>query len=1156
MRVRLLILSLLTLFLTDLTLAQATNGSIRGAVSDPNGAVLSNATVAVKNVATGFERRLMTSGEGTYIADNLPPGEYEIQVEARGFQKQLKRATVLTGNSVEANFSMTIGANTETVVVTSALGQVNTSDYKVDGVITRERIENLPLNGRSFLSLASLEPGVSVTYDAAPGTSPNNFFRVSIAGGSQALTRISVDGANVNDRITGGTSQNFSQETVQEFQITTFNFDLSSGNTAVGAVNIVSRTGANEFHGSGFYFYRDHNMAAFPALRRPCDPALNNALCATTSQSGDLLKRQIDPFFARRNTGVNLGGPIKKDRLFFFSNFEYTNQVGARTINFTNPLFAPFSHVGQLPFRGKLFNNRLDYKVSDKHNAYLRYSLDRNTNLAGGGNLESTWISSRNYADQTQVGLTSILTPSLVNEFRASYSYFSNQLRPPNSSECDNPLYCFNLNGPRIGGFGLTIGNDNNVTQHRILRTYQINENIYWTKGPHRIRFGGNWEHLNGHGSWARIFQGSFNLVSPEGLATQNPTLYANLPATLRTTTAGSPSFADILKLPVSGAISVSVGDPKQPPAYRGKEAARNNAYRLYFQDTWQVKPRFSFSYGIAWSLDDNIVSHDLDKPEYLRPVLGGANADLKPTRTDYNNFQPSIGFAWTLDSKNKTVIRGGAGVYNTSVNSIYTRLGERGFLGPTGNGLVPLDSSLVPNPLAGTPIPGTSPTALHPVTLNFTQPTQFNGQDAANAIAGIRSLLASRWGSGQDISIRGIEVIKQAVGASGEGIFMSDLTTGYTFQTTIGVQREIAQNLILTTDFVRRRAVKFGGTDAGFGVDVNRFQRPRVTAVDPVTQSVTFVRDPVIPICTAQQVAIPKFPCSSSVILGYWSGLNTTYTGLLVKLDKRFANGWQFTGSYALSRYSNNVNVGPGSVSLDNLYETAGIDGGDRPHRFTFSGFYEFPSYRGDNGLLRGLLNKWQVGLISEIQSRPPLNPNIGLDVDGDGVSRIILPGIKWNEFGRGADANDIRGAVSRYNAEVISLAKPLPPNATAAQRAACTLFVDGQQMCGARTPQNQVRPLIFLPASFSNGDPFFSQDIRLTRLINIRERIKISLIAEGFNIFNFANLTGYSSGLNSLVAPGQTQQATFGQPGDRVNQIFGTGGPRAFQFAARLSF
>src|SRR5215468_10668338 len=306
MRVRLLILSLFTLFLPHLTLAQATNGSVRGTVTDQNGAALSRATVAVKNAATGFERRLTAGDEGTYLADNLPPGEYEILAEAQGFQRQLKRVTVQTGNSVETNFSMTVGASNETVVVTSDVGQVNTSDYKVDGVITRERIENLPLNGRSFLSLASLEPGVDVSFNANPGAGgPNNYFRVSIAGSAQSLTRISVDGATVNDRVTGGTAQNFSQETVQEFQITTFNFDLSVGNTSSGAVNIVSRTGGNQFHGSGFYFFRDHDVPPYPPDKRRDEPTQFRHDRSRPA----LRERLIHPFLGQRNTGKKKGGP-------------------------------------------------------------------------------------------------------------------------------------------------------------------------------------------------------------------------------------------------------------------------------------------------------------------------------------------------------------------------------------------------------------------------------------------------------------------------------------------------------------------------------------------------------------------------------------------------------------------------------------------------------------------------------------------------------------------------------------------------------------------------------------------------------------------------------------------------------------------------------
>ncbi|HEX4951244.1 MAG TPA: TonB-dependent receptor [Blastocatellia bacterium] len=1147
------ILSGLFLLLTlSLTLgAQATNGTIRGTVTDQTGAVIPTATIVAKHVDTGTQRKVAVTAEGLYTADNLQPGEYELTVEAQGFQRQVHRVTVLTSASVTVDAALTIGNTSETVEISSGAAQVNTSDYKVDGVITRERIENLPLNGRSFLSLASLEPGVDVEFNANPGAGgPNNYFRVSIAGAAQSLTRISVDGANVNDRITGGTSQNFSQETVQEFQIATFNFDLSVGNTASGAVNIVSRTGGNQFRGSAFYFFRDHNMSAYPALRRPDDPAAFNPGFNNPS----LRPRLIDPFFVRRNTGVNVGGPIKKDKIFFFTNYEYTNQVGARTINYVNPIYAGFSHVGQLPFRGKLFNNRLDYKMSPKHSAYLRYSHDINTNVSGGGDLESTWTSSRNYAWQAGLGVTSVLKPTIVNEFRYSYSYYANNLRPPDEKECSNPQYCFNLNGPRIGGFGMTIGNDNNVTQHRILRTYQLNENVYWQKGAHRIRFGGNWEHFYGHGSWARIFQGTFNLYSPDALLTQNKVLYDALPASLRTTTAGLPTFADILKLPVNGNISISVGDARQPPAYNRDQQARNNAYRLYIQDTWQLKPRLNFSYGIAWSFDDNIISHDLDKPEWLRPVLGGPNADLRPTRQDYNNFQPSIGFAWTLDKQNKTVIRGGTGLYNASPNSFYTRLGERGFIGPAGNGLVPFDSALVPNPTAGQTATGVP---AQPATLRFTQPTTFTGASAIAVLPALRQQLATRWGTGTDLSIRGIEVTKQALGAAGEGIFMSDLTTGYTFQVTGGVQREVMRNMILTADFVMRRAVKFGGTEAGFGVDLNRFQRPRVTAIDPVTQAVTFVQNPVIPVCAnVTQLNTPKFPCSSSLILGYWSGISTRYTGLLMKLDKRFANRWQLTASYALSRYVNNVNVGVNGVSMDNLYETAGISGGDRTHRLTVSGFYELPSFTGENRFLRALTNSWQLGLISDMRSAPPLNATLGLDVDGDGISRTLLPGIAWNGFGRGSSADDIRKAVEAYNADVRAKAKPLPANATAAQIAACTLFVDGVRMCGARTPQNQVMPLVKLPDNFSNGDPFFSQDVRLTRIIRFSERFRLSVIAEGFNIFNIANLTGYGSGLNPLAAPGAVQQATFGQPGDRVNQIFGTGGPRAFQLAARFNF
>jgi hypothetical protein len=1006
------------------------------------------------------------------------------------FHTQVQKVTVLTGAEANADFKLDVGAAAEVVHVTSDTAQVNRTDYKIDGVVTREQIERLPLNGRSFLELAQLEPGVEVTAVANPGTSPNSFFRVSIAGAAAALTRVSVDGATVNDRITGGTAQNFSQETVQEFQITTFNFDLATSVTGVGAVNVVSRTGSNAVHGSGFFFFRDHNLAAYPGFKR--DP------------------RDPDPFFARRQSGFALGGPIKKDKLFWFTNFENNNQMSVFTIAHSHPVFFPFDHIGQAPFRGKLFNVRLDDKLSDKHTAFLRYSQDTNRNVSANSNLESNWIVTRNFAAQALLGVTSILTPRLVNDLRYSYQFYSGHLNPPTASDCTNALGCLGVGGPRINlsGTGFQIGNNDQIPQHRILRTYQLTDNVTWARGNHRWRWGGEWEHFNGIGSWGYRSAGVITLFGPEAVRLNNPELYDALPETLRSTTAGTPTLADILRLPFSS-LQIGVGDIRQPPGYHLERARRNNRYRLFVQDTWRVRPRLTLSLGLAWSFEDNLLNYDLDKPEYLRPLLG----DLRPPRHDYKNFQPALGFAWVVDQKNKTVLRGGGGVYYDS-NFFYSRLRERSVIGPAGNGLVPLPGSIVPNPFFGQPG--------QPRTLNFSTPTSTNGQQILNLLPDIRSALLALVGNGQDLSTRGIEVFK-----TGDGIFDRHTTTPYTIHATVGIQREIVRAMILQADFVMRRGVHFGGLHDSFAVDLNHYNRPKVMAVDPTTGAVTFVRDPVIPLCTSAQMSDPKAQCSSGEISVYRSAANYRYTGLLVKLDKRFTTRYQFTLSYAFSR-----NTGwNGVINLDNLYASQGFLSSDRPHLFTFSGIWNLPSYRGGSLWARNLLDGWQVSTIHQMRSALPLNATIGVDLDGNGVSTLVLPGLKYNGFGRSTNAEQLRALVDQFNATY--------PTA----------------VTGRRTPQNQAVPVIKLPDRFASGDPFFSTDIRLSRIFTVRDRLKLTFLAEGFNVFNVANLSGYRSGLDALVTSG-VQPATFGQPTTRTAQVFGTGGARAFQFGARFTF
>src|SRR5215813_10945678 len=656
-------------------LAQNATGAITGTVTDPNSEALASAAVTVTSKATGAVRKVSTKGEGNYTVENLIPGEYEVRVESQGFATQVQSLLVQVGASTAGNFAMTVGGTNQTIEVSGGAPVINTTDTVIGGVINRDRVESLPLNGRSFLSIALLEPGVSVNYNATSGAgNVNNFFQVSVGGAAQQSTVISVDGSRVNDRVTGGTSQNFSAESVQEFQISTLAFDLSSGTVSNGAVNIVSRTGSNQFHGGSFFFFRDHNMAAYPGFKRPTDPRADglpqNPLCL--NPTSEACKRAQDPFFARKQFGGSFGGPIKKDKLFFFGNYERGDQVGANAITFDNPVLAGFNHFARQPFKQHLGNIRLDYTVNQKHTAFMRASVDSNNSISGGNTLESNWIASSNYAYQTQMGVTSVLKPTLVTDFRFSFSYLRNNLLPPTQEQCEsiagNPDFCFSLNGVRVTALGVTFGNSINVPQDRHPHTYQFTDNVSWAKGAHRARFGGNWEHIFDHGTWNQNYKGSFSTFSPAGVLASNPTLYATLPASLKPGGSGA-TIADLLLLPVTGTLSIGIGSPDQPARpYNYDDVLTNDLIRFYAQDAWQLRKGFTLNYGLGWSYENNILYHDLTLPQYLSPLLPASSLG-RTIDQRHKNFDPALGFAWAMGKEQKTVIRSSISLHHTSPN-------------------------------------------------------------------------------------------------------------------------------------------------------------------------------------------------------------------------------------------------------------------------------------------------------------------------------------------------------------------------------------------------------------------------------------------------------------------------------------------------------
>src|SRR5204862_2545869 len=223
---------------------------------DQSGAVLPKATVTVTNKDTGASRVVQSGGDGTFSVPSLLPGAYDVLIEASGFQPTITPVELPTGATATVKITLQVSTRTEAVTVIGASTLVDLESNRVQGVVGRAQIENLPLNGRSFLNLAQLQPGVTVNLG-----NPAQFnaqFNVSILGGPSSRTAITVDGGNVRNPIEGGTGQNFSQEMVQEFQISTANFDLSTGITAFGAINVVTRSGSNTLRGAVYGYYRDH----------------------------------------------------------------------------------------------------------------------------------------------------------------------------------------------------------------------------------------------------------------------------------------------------------------------------------------------------------------------------------------------------------------------------------------------------------------------------------------------------------------------------------------------------------------------------------------------------------------------------------------------------------------------------------------------------------------------------------------------------------------------------------------------------------------------------------------------------------------------------------------------------------------------------------
>jgi len=1056
-------------------LAQAPVGSLLGTAHDSTGAVMPGVSVIVINKDTGLERQMLTSGEGIFSAASLPAGNYTIKASASGFRSVEVTATVQTGQVTNVDLELQLGAEAEVVNVQGEAAQISYDSHDISGVITHENIQNLPVNGRSFLQLSMLEPGVNV--------SPNNVgqynkqFDVSILGASSAnnSVRITVDGTTVQDSITGGTQQNFSQEVVQEFQLSSTNFDLSTGIGAGGAINVVTRSGGNDFHGSAFLFYRDHNLSAFPFLaHEPGEPD--------------------SPYFARKQSGFWFGGPIKKDKLFFFTSLEHIDQTSLFSAFPSDPSFQALGTNTASPYHANELTERLDWRLSTRHNAFLRYSHDGNNSFAppGIGDLPSDWALNTNWADSGVFSLISVVTPATANEFRYSYTFWSNTNAPPPLSQCPAPCLGYgyntapgyvNTDGPMVTVLGVNnfaMGESATTPQSRLLRRHIFADNVSSQKGTHSIKYGGYWEYQKGTGSYAYAQPAAMELWSPELVQSYNQTLVSQgygahqipLPSSFNT-------LSDLLQLPVY-AFTIGVGNPTQPPLYKRGNADHDNMFHFYGEDTWKIRPRFSLNYGLAWSYESNALNFDLTKPAYLAPIFG-ANG-LGQEQHSPRNFSPMLGFAWTVTKDNKTVVRGGSAIYYDTWD-IFNRLIERVILSPVGIGRIPLpDSTFFPvvSALFGY---GSLPAAIQPTSFS-SQPTTFTGASLERDLPLFAGAAAAELNSG--ISGPNVSLFK-----TGQGLIPDNFKLPYSEHASLGIQRELRSDLVLSADFVFRQYIHQLINDA----DLNHYDG---------------VAGPIIPKCAPGQ-SLKPVECSIGPIEAEISGGRSHYKGLLMKLDKRFSHRTTATLAYA---YASTMGYN-GLIDNSNYFASWGPQAG---HQTITGSIVAFMPW--------GI----QLSGISTYQSAAPFQPFVaGVDFNGNGIFGTAgetvypgapLPGGGFNQFDVSKGKADLIQLVNQYN----------------------------QTYAGKTDPLGHPIPYVTLPSNFSFPRPFTSQDFRVTKYFNLhRERWKLSVFGECFNVFNIANLTFYNEVLN---AP------NFGEASQRTSNIFGTGGPRAFQLGSRLTF
>jgi carboxypeptidase family protein len=664
---------LLTCLQASVMAQQAAKSTLTGTVTDPNGAVVAGIRVITKFEAAGIRRETTTNDEGLYVFTDLVPGEYELRVEAQGFvTKETKVPVALkVGQTVTLNVTLEVGLAANIVDIYEGRVLTDSTGSSVQGVIEPREVESLPLNGRNFLELALLIPGNA----PAPNFDPTktNAFVISSAGQLGRGGNVTIDGADNNDDVVGGPVQNISQDAIGEFQIATNRFSAQMGRSGSSIVNVVTKSGTNELHGSGSIYFRSHDLQGLPAT-------FDRTLGET-------------PPFDREQYAFTLGGPLKRDRAWFFGSFEYRNQDGV-VLAGTRDLATRTIRRGfaDAPLDDFLTTNRIDWALRERDRLSVRYSFQRED-----GTTASTLIraigspsqrqSSLNKTNSVLANYSSVLSKDDVNDFRFGFSTFINDTLPV-------------APGPQLTFPSIQDGASFRVPQQTKQRRFQFSDTYTMNRGNHTVSFGGELQRVESDLDLKVFQQGRIELIE------DFPDFDRNLD--------GRVDDNDLLF-----AVTLRSGVPDRPLLLPNTD----NTYLAGFvQDDWRVHRQLTLNLGLRYELDTDVknVSRVDEINPLVQPFLVGER-----TR-DKNNFAPRVGFNYSTEDA-RTSIHGGYGIYYDRVTleiqtlergldgralPVEVRAGNLFFIPPPFlfdpvNGVFPPGAPTLANPFTGFVLPG-----------------------------------------------------------------------------------------------------------------------------------------------------------------------------------------------------------------------------------------------------------------------------------------------------------------------------------------------------------------------------------------------------------------------------------------------------------------